>query len=180
VIKTEAQSRGVVLDVEETRRRVRLARSYRHPHGLLSSSMGNLQVLPDGHALVCWGIEPYVSEYSADGTLLADMRLGHRHDSYRAFRYPWAGNPAESPAVAIRRDAATSKPTVYASWNGATAVSHWLVQAGPRHDAMQPVGIARRRGFETVIPLGISGRYVQATALDARGRSLASSDAVRV
>jgi len=57
-------SRAEVVRPDPASRTVSLVRSYRHPHGLLSTSMGNLQVLPDGHALVCWGIVPYVSEYS--------------------------------------------------------------------------------------------------------------------
>jgi hypothetical protein len=40
---------------------------------------------------------------------------------------------------------------VYASWNGATDVTAWRVLAGPRPDALVPVGDVKRTGFETQI-----------------------------
>jgi hypothetical protein len=175
---TEPQSRGVVLKVDEARRIARLARSYRHPHPLLADAMGSFQTLPDGHVVIGWGSEPVMSEFSADGRLLADWRVGSKQASYRAYRYPWVGRPTDPPALAARRTGIPGKSLLFASWNGATAVSHWLVQAGPRRDALQPVGVAKRRGFETAIPLHVSGGFAQATALNARGRSLASSEAV--
>jgi hypothetical protein len=177
---TEPQSRGVVLQVDEKRRIARLGRSYRHPHPLLADAMGSFQALPDGHVVIGWGSEPVVSEFSADGRLLADWRVGSKQASYRAYRYPWVGRPTDPPVLAARRTGIHGKSLLFASWNGATMVSHWLVQAGLRRDAVQPLGIARRRGFETVIPLGISGGYVQVTALDAGGRWLANSEAVRL
>lgn len=177
--RTESQSRGVILRVDERRKRVSLARSYRHPRPLLASAMGSMQTLPDGHVLVGWGSEPVASEFSADGRLLADMRLGPQHDSYRAFRYPWMASPTEPPAIATRRDAATGRTTLYASWNGATAVSHWLLRAGPHPSELRPVGIAKRRGFETAIPLGAISGYVQVGALDSSGRPLASSGPIQ-
>ena len=85
-----------------------------------------------------------------DFLLLLDVVLPRPDLSYRATLEQWVGLPLTPPTGAARERA--GKTTVYASWNGATAVSHWLVQAGPRRDALQPVGIARRRGFETVIP----------------------------
>jgi hypothetical protein len=130
--------------------------------------------------VIGWGSEPVVSEFSADGRLLADWRVGSKQASYRAYRYPWVGRPTDPPVLAARRTGIHGKSLLFASWNGATMVSHWLVQAGLRRDAVQPLGIARRRGFETVIPLGISGGYVQVTALDAGGRWLANSEAVRL
>jgi hypothetical protein len=175
---TEPQSRGVVLQVDEQRRTARLARSYLHPHPLLADAMGSFQTLPDGHVLIGWGSEPVVSEFSADGRLLADWQVGSRQASYRAYRYPWVGTPTDPPALAARRTPLNGQSLLFASWNGATAVSHWLVQAGPRQDALEPVGIAKRRGFETVIPLGVDEGFFAVTALDARGRRLASSEAV--
>jgi hypothetical protein len=177
---TESQSRGIVLRVDEKRRTVRLARSYRHPHPLLASAMGSFQTLADGHVVIGWGSEPVISEFSADGRLLADWRVGSKQASYRAYRSPWVGRPTDPPALAAKRTGINGHSLLFASWNGATSVSHWLVQAGPHRDALRPIGIAQRRGFETVIPLGRSGGYLQVTALDVRGRRLASSEAVRL
>jgi hypothetical protein len=180
LVTTEPQSRGIVLEVDERRRTARLVQTYRHPRPLLANAMGNLQTLPDGHVLVGWGSNPYVSEFAADGTLLADFHLGNHHETYRAFRYPWTAEPAYLPTIATTGDTTTGASTLHTSWNGATEVSHWLVHAGPRPSHLRAVGLAKSHGFETVIPLPSRDRYVAATALDATGRALATSDALRV
>ncbi|MBV8734607.1 MAG: arylsulfotransferase family protein, partial [Solirubrobacterales bacterium] len=177
---TERESRGVVLQVDEIGRTARLAHAYRHPHPVLANAMGSFQTLPDGHVLIGWGSAPITSEFSADGKLLADVRLGPKSTSYRAYRDAWAANPATSPAIATRRDSSGANVNLYASWNGATALSHWLVLAGPGPSQLRAVGIAWRRGFETVIPLGRVRGYLQVRALDAAGRPLATSEVIRV
>jgi hypothetical protein len=178
--KTERQSRGVVLDIDENGKVVRLLQSYQHPKPLLANAMGNFQTLPDGHVLLGWGSAPVASEFAQDGTLLADVDLGKGHDSYRSYRYPWTGTPADAPAVAARRDRTDREATLYVSWNGATEVTHWVVSTGNRAGSMRSMGIAPRRGFETAIVLPTTGGYAKLTALDAAGRHLASSRAVRL
>ncbi len=178
--QTESQSRGVVLEVDEANRTARLVRSYRHRPPLLANAMGNLQTLPDGHVLIGWGSNPYVTEFAADGGVVAEINLGKEHNSYRAYRYPWTGVPAEPPAVVLRRDSTSGRSVVYVSWNGATTVSHWVLHAGPHPDELRTVGIAVRRGFETVVPLPTRDRYARATALDASGRALVVSAVARL
>lgn len=178
--KTEPQSRGLKLEVDSARKTVRLARAYQHPQPLQAESMGSLQMLPDGHALVGWGAVPGVSEFAANGKLLADARLSSGHQSYRAYRFPWTGSPKDAPAIATTRDATTGNSTVHVSWNGATAISHWQLRMGPSATRLRPLGIAERRGFETAIPLGTRTGYVAATALSASGRQLGSTPAVRL
>ena len=176
----ETQSRGVVLNVDEARRTAQLARSYRHPKPLVANAMGSFQTLPSGHVVIGWGSASVTSEFTPDGKLLADWTMGSKHSSYRAFRSPWVGRPAEPPAIAARRIPRHRNTTVYASWNGATEVSHWLVHSGPRPSELQPIGLAKRQGFETAIPLRTSSGYAAVTALDASGRKLATSRAVRL
>jgi hypothetical protein len=178
--QTESQSRGMLLEIDETNRTARLVRSYRHHPPLLANAMGNVQTLPDGHLLVGWGSNPYVTEFAADGRVIADINLGFEHNSYRAYRYPWTGVPADPPILALRRDSTSGKTIAYVSWNGATTVSHWLLHAGPRPEKLRTIGVAARRGFETVIPLPARDAYVRATALDASGQTLASSEVTRL
>ena len=64
--------------------------------------------------------------------------------------------------------------------NGATDVSHWLVQVGPHPSKLEAVGVAKRQGFETAIPLRATSGYASVTALDRSGRKLASSRAARL
>lgn len=177
---TASRSRGIALELNESKRTARLLHSYRHPKPLLANAMGSVQTLPNGHVLVGWGSNPFVSEFSADGRLLSDTYLGNHHESYRAFTYPWAAVPADPPALATRRQATTGRPIVYVSWNGATEVSHWLVQAGAHPKDLRPAGIATHRGFETVIPLRSSPRYLRAVALNSSGRALGASRTVRM
>jgi hypothetical protein len=179
--QVESQSRGLALTIDEANMTARRLRSYRHPgRPLLANAMGNMQTLPDGHVLVGWGSNPYVTEFGGDGRVVADINLGNHHETYRAFRYPWTGIPADPPAVVVGRDATSRERTLYVSWNGATTVAHWLVHAGPRPHDLRPLGIAARRGFETAIPLATPDRYVRTTALEASGHALASSEVVRV
>lgn len=180
--KTEPQSRGVVLDIDEGGKLVQLVRAYTHPRKpKLANAMGNFQTLPDGHALIGWGSAPLVSEFTEGGALIADTTLGANHDSYRAYRFPWRGAPNDVPAVAAKHDRRSGSRALYVSWNGATEVAHWLVSGGDRAHDVRPVGIASRHGFETVIKLpAVTGRYASVTAIDAGGRHLATSDVVRV
>jgi len=172
------QSRGMVLVLDEQRRRASLRRSYVHPQPLLAASQGNLQVLPDGHALVGWGAQPYVSEFDAAGRLVFDAHMHAPGQSYRALRQPWAGTPVEPPAVVLARSAGRS--TAYVSQNGATAVATWVLLAGERDMSLRPVATRARAGFETAIPVAQTSRYVAVRALDAHGHTLAQSAAVRV
>jgi hypothetical protein len=179
--RSESQSRGVVLDVDEAGKVVRLGRSYRHPHRVLANAMGNFQTLPDGRALMGWGSDPAASEFLPDGSLIADTGIGKKHGSYRAYKYPWRATPADPPQVAARHDRQSGRTTLYVTWNGATDVARWLVSTGSRPSGVRPLGIAGRHGFETAIRLPAHhGGYARVTALDSAGRHLASSHVVRV
>jgi hypothetical protein len=142
--------------------------------------MGNVQELPNGNVLVGWGAQRFVTEFAADGTPVAEASLTSGLFSYRAYRFPWTGIPREAPALVAERDAASDREVLYASWNGATEVSHWRVDIGTSPDQLRPLGIAPRRGFETAIPLGVSPGYAAVSALDASGRALGSSRAIPV
>lgn len=64
------------------------------------------------------------------------------------------------------------------SWNGATEVSHWRIEAGARHGDINTVGVVPRRGFETAVNLGTGEGYVAVTALDAHRKALGASAVV--
>jgi hypothetical protein len=180
-INTESRSRGLVLNADEVGRTVKVAQEYGHPKPFLSVAMGSVQVLPSGNVLVGWGTEPYLSDFGEDGTLLADAEMLSGYKSYRSFRLPWKGIPQHAPAIMAKRNAQTGKTTVYASWNGATDVaSFWQVHAGPSRSSLKRIGVARRRGFETAIPLGSTGGYFAVTALDEDGSRLGRSAVVSV
>jgi hypothetical protein len=179
-IKSERQSRGLVLTIDESRRRVTLRNAYPNPQRLLSGAMGSVQILSSGRVLVGWGVVSHVSEFAADGALLFDVALPANTYSYRGLSFPWRATPHHRPAVAATRDRRSSTAIVYASWNGATEVTGWQVDAGPRHDQLRLVGIARHHGLETAIPLLFQPRYARVTALDRFGQRLKRSPVVRL
>jgi hypothetical protein len=178
--RTESQSRGIILWLDERRRAVELARSYTHPQAISTAAMGSMQVLGNGNVLLGWGLQSSASEFTAGGSLVADARLPSGINSYRALRFDWHGAPATTPALAIHKDRRSGSHTVYASWNGATHARLWQVHTGTSTQQLRPLGIARRHGFETAIRLGSGSGYLAVSALDAAGKRIASSPPIRV
>ena len=108
--------------------------------------------------------------------MLFDARFGGTNSSYRAFRMPWQAQPRTRPAIVASTRGGRS--TVYASWNGATAVARWRVLAGAQASSLSPVTTIASQGFETraTIP---AANYVAVQPLDASGQVLGGSPAVR-
>ena len=175
--KSHQASRALILDVDLARRRVGVARSYESPTHLLTSSMGNVELLPDGHVYVGFGNDPYSIEFSPDGKVLSNLELPAGQHSYRSFRLPWRGLGEGSPAAAVRK-ARDGRVRLYASWNGTTEVAAWRVVAGG--DGQARIAQARRTGFETAVDLGRGSGPVVAVALDRAGRELGRSGPVHV
>ncbi len=180
VVRTERRSRGLALDIDVPGRRVRLAHAYRHQPGLSTPAMGNAQRLGDGHMVLGWGDQPFVTEFNAHGDQVADLRMSNGQHSYRGFRLPWSGSPTEAPALAATREPPRGRSVLYASWNGATALTRWRIYAGARASDLRPIGTARRRGFETRIELGAGEGYAAVAAVDASGDELRRSATIRL
>ena len=168
------QSRGVVVEIDEDAMSATLVGEYTHPNKMFSDTQGNLQELANGNVFVGWGSEPNFSEFSRDGELVFDANFSPELESYRAFRFPWKGQPEDAPA-AVAEVGSEGKLTLYVSWNGATEVATWEVLAGAGPDKLQPVGAAPRKGFETAITLQTDGPYVAVRAKDGSGRVLGAS-----
>jgi hypothetical protein len=179
-LTTERESRGLVLEVDETNRSVTLRKAYTSPDRLLAGAMGSVQISSGDGAVVGFGVASHITEFASDGTVLLDVALPPGMYSYRGLRLPWSGSPHHQPAVAAGRDFESGAAIVYASWNGATKVAGWQVAAGSRQDDLRPLGIARRHGFETVIPLTTQSRYACVTALDHAGRKLRRSPTIQL
>jgi hypothetical protein len=178
--RTESQSRGLVLELDARRRAVRMVRAYRHPRPLLASAMGSMQVLPAGEVVIGWGTVSSMSEFSAAGALVSDLRLPPGCQSYRAMRYPWTGTPVDRPALAAAPQPSIGQTTLYASWNGATDVASWQVSSGPSPGTMAAGVITPRIGFETAIQLATTSGYASVTALGSDGRALGTSAPARL
>jgi len=174
----EKFSRVLVLRANATTKKATLVRSYHHPHRLLAPFEGNAQFLPNGDILVGWGAQPYVSEFARGGALLFDVYFGQDKppgkdaDTYRAYRFPWHGQPRDRPVVVVAGD------TAYSSWNGATDVARWQVLAGPAAGQLKPLQTVAKNGFETPIRLGKSAAFYAVKALGRDGKVLGTSEAV--
>jgi hypothetical protein len=169
----EPNSRALRLRLDTRRKRVSLVQADVHrPERILSHFMGDAQLLPDGHLFVGWGGSPFVTEFGASGSIVFDARLPRGGESYRAFRFPWAGRPADHPA------AVAFGGSIYASWNGATEVASWQLLEGGAGGDLRPTQRVPRTGFETALRPGAGTRVAAAAALDAAGTELGRSPVV--
>lgn len=170
-------SRGILLRLSTREKTAHLVREFEHPDGELAETQGSMQVLPNGHVFIGWGSLPDFSEFDSEGRLVfqASYTEGITH-SYRAYRFPWHGEP-RTPPRATRRGGA-----VYVSWNGATEVAEWELMGGRRADRLSPLRSVDEGGFETRIELEgseASFPYLAVRALDEEGRVLRRSKPLR-
>jgi hypothetical protein len=178
--KAHPQSRAIEVALDRHAMTATLVRGDEHTPPLVAGSQGNTQSLPGGAWLVGWGESPWLTEYGSHGQVLFDAHLPSSWESYRSYRQSWTGQPASPPAFSVSRSGA--KATVYASWNGATAVASWRVLAGGSAQSLAVAGAAPRAGFDTAIALGrapAAGSFFQVQALDASGAVLGVSSARR-
>ena len=175
--KAVEESRAVVLELDEEQMNASLAREYTHPDKQYADAAGNMQVLPNGNVFVGWGRGLAISEFRKDGELLFDFRVSPEHRSYRAFRFPWSGQPPDQPAVVAERTS-DNELEVYASWNGATEIAAWEVLAGQDPGQLESLGSIPRDGFETAMVVQTSDPYVAVQAKHRSGRVLGVSTPV--
>lgn len=173
----EPTSRGLVLRVDKTNKKLTLEHAYTHPARLLADNQGSIQVLPDGRAFVGWGNQPYFSEFTESGTLILDGRFPDDDQSYRAFTDDWTGEPADPPALVVR-STSINRYTLYASWNGSTRVRRWRALAGKSAHDLTTVAHYDHDAFETRITVNNAGPCYAVEALDEHGKKLARSDVV--
>jgi hypothetical protein len=177
--KVHDRSRGIVVELDEQKMSAKLVREYTSPKKRLSTSQGNMQLLPNSNVLIGWGSGPYVSEFSHKGELLFEARFPPEGESYRAFRFPWSGHPPDEPAVAVEQGP-DDKIKLYASWNGATEVATWEVLAGPHPGQLQSLGSVPRDGFETAMLVQDTGPYLAVRATNRLGEILGTSAPVEL
>lgn len=172
----EPTSRAIVVALDESAMTAQLEQEIPNPHGSLTMAMGNMQLLPDGGWFVGWGTIPELSEFSPAGELRFDASFVGGAFSYRAYRHAWKGRPTRRPDIAASGNA-DGTLDVFASWNGATEVSHWQFLGGTETgaSALRTLRTRPRSGFETSIRLDAPPPFVAAVALDASGRTLGRS-----
>jgi hypothetical protein len=176
----EKQSRGLVLKPDPGAGTVTLVKQFTNPNAtLLASSQGDLLSLPGSNWLMGYGGLPNFTEYDNAGHVIFDATLGPSVQNFRTYLAPWSATPKTAPAIAAQADG-NGAVTVEASWNGATAVASWKVLAGTSASTLSTVATAPRNGFETTIKVTTTSPMIAVAALDASGRTLASSPAISV
>jgi hypothetical protein len=169
------ESRGLILELDTDRMTASVDREFRHSEKISAGSQGSLQILPNGNVLVGWGSEPLLTEFTADGEPILDVRFPGEKQSYRARRFEWVGRPSDVPHLRAETGSG-GNVTVYASWNGATEVAAWRVLAGAAENDLTAVGEpSPRTGFETRIAVTSDARFFAVEAIDAQGESLGIS-----
>ncbi len=166
-------SRGLILNLNQRTRTATLAAQYTGGGKFETEYMGDTEPLSDGNVFVGWGSERYFSEYTRSGKLLLEAEFPAPDLSYRATLEPWVGQPLTPPVGAARHVGAST--TVYASWNGATAVVSWRVLAGAGAGQLTAVAHAARSGFETAIPVPRGYARFEVQALGASDRAIGTS-----
>ncbi len=178
------QSRGILVSLNQQSGTETLVSEFEHPGtALKAGSQGNVQQLGTGNLFIGWGAEPWFSEFTSTGQLLFDAHMPSHEESYRAYRFPWTGTPASAPAIAFS-GSASGPGTVYASWNGATAVASWRVLGGPAPSgtpghALASIAEAPRSGFETAIAVPHPQPFLRVQALSGTGAVLGTSPALK-
>lgn len=169
-------SRGITLQLDLQHKTATLVRQLYHDPPLQAGHEGNMELLPNGDALLGWGEQPYFSEFNRHGQVVFDARFVGANSTYRAYRFPWAATPQARPAIV----ASVSGPdtSVYASWNGATDVTAWRILSGDTAAAIHPVSTSKATSFETSVTIA-SAPYVAAQALNATGDVVGESATVR-
>ncbi|KAG8628186.1 hypothetical protein KVT40_004059 [Elsinoe batatas] len=202
-------SRGIVLRLDTVRKEVWLEHEYLS-QPLKAVREGSMQVLsdsPKGHtALVGYGQQPAITEFSEDGAVIWDVAFGPMHldresaDNYRSLKFNWTGTPTWMPKIApgpqpkytfksenstfhiaLRDDSGNSIPnnTAYFSWNGATEIKKWIVLASNHTSDLNMDHLwaeITKLGFETSSFVGESTRFVQALAIDDKDQILGQTD----
>jgi hypothetical protein len=97
-------SRAVEYQIDETGKTATKVWEYRHDPDIYVPTMGNVQRLPNGNSLICWGFASMngglaATEVDADGNKVMDVTFSEDGwTTYRAFRFPYDGG---KPAVKV-------------------------------------------------------------------------------
>lgn len=172
--RTEPQSRGLVLALDEKRMRATLQRAYVHHPPMKARALGSTQLFANGNALIGWGTEPYFTEYSSAGAVVFDAKLPSGGENYRTLRFSWVGRPSSPPRLVEQGG------SLFVSWNGATEVASWQFRTGSGPSSLSASATVPRAGFETSLAVPSGAAYASAVALDAAGNVLGSSVPLRL
>jgi hypothetical protein len=119
-------TRGMRIALDYDAMEVRLVSEFYHPQSVQAWAQGGYHLLPNGNALIGWGVVPAMTEFDEAGNVVMDVQIRPWNTTssgggplYRVYKFDWVGQPLWGPSCAFVNG------TVYVSWNGATEVASW-------------------------------------------------------
>jgi hypothetical protein len=167
--RSPQESRGATYTLDETAMTATLTSDLRADPPAFTPYVGSNRQVDNGNQLVSYGTTGEMAEFRGTRPVFTGSFEGDWF-TYRTERSDWHATPDAPP------DAALSEGTMYMSWNGATDVSAWRVEAGPSEEDLTTLTTTPRTGFETaaeIIPPDDATVY-RVTALDPSGEPLGS------
>jgi hypothetical protein len=162
-------SRGAVYSLDEDAMTARLDEDLQPTdQQVYGSFVGSNRELPGGDQLVSYGNTGLMVEFAGTEPVFT-ARFPQSTFTYRAERTTdWQATPAAPPDVAVNGRQLTM------SWNGATEIDRWRIEAGPTTRDLDTLQTVDRTGFETHTALDTAdaNAVYRVSALDAHGHVL--------
>ncbi|KAJ5310290.1 uncharacterized protein N7443_002751 [Penicillium atrosanguineum] len=180
---TSSTSAGMILALDHRTNTSNILNRFEAPgKGLLSTSQGNTQMLPNGNVFIGWGENPSVSEHTADGSVVYIATLKDQNAmNYRAFKWNWTATPSVPPDVFAQASSPNAPFTFWASWNGATEYNSWNFYGSKSNsDPLVLLGSVTRQGFQTTFTFPQFYSHALAEAVSADGTGLRNSTIITV
>jgi hypothetical protein len=165
-------SRGAVYEIDEQAMTARLVQDLQPEQQVHGFFLGSNRELANGDQLVSYGNSGRVVEFAGTERVFTGS-FPEGTFTYRAERATdWEGTPAAPPDFAVGEDG-----QVAMSWNGATEVASWRIEAGPSAGELDVLETVDRTGFETraEVEAPEGAEVYRVSALDADGRVLGSA-----
>lgn len=160
-VVNETETRGLLLNVDQTNFNCTLATQFINPSHPLSTSQGDVQFLDNGNVFMGYGDLALAAEYAPSGQVLGTLQFApitSDVQSYRVYNQNWTATPGIPPDVAVQNN------NLYFSWNGATGLSYWNVYGGNDPSSLALVSSLNKTGFETSAPFNMSFAQIGAVA----------------
>lgn len=183
---TADSSHGLVISIDHVKNTATMIKEFGAPEpegGLLSTSQGNMQMLPNGGCHIGWGEHAYYSEHAADGKAVMYAKVAERASNvmiYRSNKYNWTAQPLTKPALFTFSKNGVDRMAFFVSWNGATEVRSWRFYTGKSANGpWELAGYIKKSGFETEYHIKSFAQWTYAEAVDKDRRPLENSAIIR-
>jgi hypothetical protein len=179
-------SHGWIISIDHVRKTATMIQEWGAPEpegGLLSTSQGNLQLLPNGGCHIGWGEHAYFSEHTATGETVMYAKVAERESNvmiYRSNKYNWTAQPLTKPALWTYSLNGAGQMGFWVSWNGATEVVSWrFYTSDSANGPWTLAGNVWKTGFETEHHTDTYAVWAYAEAADGHGRPLERSPVIK-